>query len=373
VTCTGPIRVCFVSPKAYALFNPQCGGTIGGAEVDSYLLATELAKDDAFRVSFIVADYGQPRQEQIEGVTVFKSLRFGRNSLAGAYRLWRAMSAADADIYFLKTASPGVPLAATFCKLHGRILAYRTASARESDGRYRNDHPFLGAVFESSLRRAGAVFTQNTTDRDKLKTRTGIESIFVLNGHRIDSPDSGPRDSVLWAGRSEDVKKPGLFIDLAARLPAYKFIMICQRATIDVGYEKLKEQAAHLKNIEFIEHVPFDKMAEYFRRAAVLVNTSDSEGFPNAFIQACAAGSAILSLNVNPDGFLEKFNCGLCCRGNFDKMAALLKAMLENKTYIDLGVNGRRYAEANHDIAKIINVYKDVFKNLVKRAGPCAE
>jgi glycosyltransferase involved in cell wall biosynthesis len=373
VTRTGPIRVCFISPKAYALFNPQCGGTIGGAEVDSYLLATELAKDDAFRVGFIVADYGQPPREQIESVTVLKSLRFDRNSLAGACKLWRAMSAADADIYFLKTASPGMPLAAAFCKLHGRILAYRTASARESDGRYRKDHPFLGAMFDSSLRRAGAVFTQSLTDHDNLKTRTGIQSIFVRNGHRLGPLNSSPRDTVLWAGRSEDVKKPGLFIDLAATLPARKFIMICQRATIDIGYEKLKEQATRLKNIEFVEQVPFNKIEAYFRRAAVLVNTSDSEGFPNTFIQACAAGSAILSLNVDPDGFLDKFNCGLCCHGDFDKMVQSLKAMLENKKYIDLGANGRRYAKANHDIAKIINVYKDVFRNLVKRAAPCAE
>ena len=31
------VSVCFVSPKAYPLFNPDCKGVFGGAEVDLYL------------------------------------------------------------------------------------------------------------------------------------------------------------------------------------------------------------------------------------------------------------------------------------------------------------------------------------------------
>ncbi len=51
-----PVKVCFVSPKAYPLFNPDCNGAFGGAEVDLCLLSTELAKDQNFHVAFITAD-----------------------------------------------------------------------------------------------------------------------------------------------------------------------------------------------------------------------------------------------------------------------------------------------------------------------------
>ena len=57
-------------PKAYPLFNPQIKTVFGGAEVDLYLLATELAKDNDFAVSFITADYGQPPIETIAGVKI---------------------------------------------------------------------------------------------------------------------------------------------------------------------------------------------------------------------------------------------------------------------------------------------------------------
>ena len=59
-----PISICFVMPKAYCLFNPEVEGVFGGSEVDLYYLSTELAKDEDYHVSFIVADYGQPAHGQ---------------------------------------------------------------------------------------------------------------------------------------------------------------------------------------------------------------------------------------------------------------------------------------------------------------------
>ena len=65
------IRICYIAPKTYPVFNPDVGDYFGGANVDLYYLATEIAKDDKFESSFIVADYGQPDGEVIENVTLF--------------------------------------------------------------------------------------------------------------------------------------------------------------------------------------------------------------------------------------------------------------------------------------------------------------
>ena len=67
-----PIRVCFIILRAYTLFNPDVKDVIGGAEVDLYLLATELAKDKKFEVRFVVGDYGQKQIEVRENVTIIK-------------------------------------------------------------------------------------------------------------------------------------------------------------------------------------------------------------------------------------------------------------------------------------------------------------
>jgi glycosyltransferase involved in cell wall biosynthesis len=360
------IKVCFVAPKAYPIFNPATGDYFGGAEVDLYYLATELAKDGNFEISFIVADYGQNDIEVFEKVSVIKSLNFSSNMLSGLVLTWSALKKADADIYFLKCASPGVPVVTAFCKLHHRIFLYRLASVLESDGTYIKQHPILGRLFVASLRRADMVFAQNSTDRENLIKTLAISSRMIPNGHPLPAMLQKPKDTIIWVGRDDPVKKPERFLDLARAFPNERFTLVCQTLNNDAHYKNLVEQAGKIANLEFIRHVPFNRIDAYFQRAKVLVNTSDSEGFPNTFIQACKAGAAILSYNVNPDGFLDTCKCGLCCNGDAARLTYNLRFILENNRYIELGSNARKYVEQNHDVVKIATEYKTIFIRLAQ-------
>ncbi|MGA2092858.1 MAG: glycosyltransferase family 4 protein [Sedimentisphaerales bacterium] len=360
------IKVCFVAPKAYPIFNPAIGDYFGGAEVDLYYLATELARDNNFEISFVVADYDQKDIEVIENVTVIKSLNFSKNMLSGLLRTWSALKKADADIYFLKCASPGVPVVAAFCKLHRRIFLYRLASVLESDGAYIKQHPILGRLFAASLRRAAMVFAQNSTDKENLAKTLALSSRMIPNGHPLSPLRQQPKDMIIWVGRDDPVKKPERFLDLAGAFPNERFTLVCQTLNNDTNYKNLVEQAGKIANLEFIRHVPFNQIDVYFQRAKVLVNTSDSEGFPNTFIQACKAGAAILSFNVNPDGFLDTCNCGLCCNGDAVRLTYNLRFMLENNRYVKFGSDARKYVEQNHDITRIAGEYKHIFAGLVK-------
>ena len=367
-----PVRICFVSPKSYPLFDSSVDAVFGGAEVDLYMLGTELAKDDTFDVSFIVADYAQPDKCKIEGVTLLKSLRFREGSLAGAIKIWRAMKKTEADIYLLKTASPGVPLAVIFCAIHRKIFAYRAASSRECDGTYASQHKILGKIFNWSLRKAGFVTVQNINDRDSLNQTVAVQAQVIPNGHRLPPIATETRDCILWVGRSAQVKQPQLFVDLARQMPDEKFVMICQRATGDNNYDQLCQQARDTKNLDFHERIPFHEIDAFFQRAKILVNTSSSEGFPNTFIEACKAQTAILSYNVNPDGFLDEFNCGICADGDKEKLIKALNELLTDQRYAELGANGRKYVEEKHDITKIVEQYKSVFQELAgERTAEC--
>ena len=190
----------------------------------------------------------------------------------------------------------------------------------------------------------------------------GLDSTVIANGQRIPDISGIDKDSILWVGRSAAVKGPERFVELARAFPSEKFVMICQRATGDIRYDSLKAAAAAVDNLEFIERVPFAEVDRYFAKAKILVNTSDSEGFPNTFIQACKASAAILSFGVNPDGFIEKHQCGLTCDFSPDQMKQNLQHMLEGRRYAELGKHGRDYAAAGHDITAIIKRYKAVFK-----------
>ena len=359
------IKVCFIAPKAYPLFNRDVEELFGGAEVDLYLLANELAKDENFRVSFITADYGQDEVEVIRGVTVIKSLDFRKNPLSGAICIWRALRKADADVYMLKTASPGVPLTAVFCLLRKKVFAYKTASSKECNGKYLKEHFLLGRAFAWSLRRAPIVFAQKVTDRENLERTIGVSAVVVPNAHLLPKLSEQEREIILWVGRSDPVKRPEVFVELAEKVPPEHFVMICQRATGDQNYDSLVSKASEVKNLEFIERVPFHEIKTYFQRAKVLVNTSSSEGFPNTFIQAGRWATPILTLKVNPDGFLDEYGCGLCCSDDFQRLADSLRLMLAGNKYLEYGRNARTYVEQNHDIVRIIEKYKELFTQLV--------
>lgn len=353
-----PVSICFVSPKAYGLFDPAAASNYGGAEVDLYMLAVELAKDPGFRVSFVTADYGQPPEQTIDNVRLLKSLSFREPPFAGAWKIWRALKRADAQFYMIKTISPGVPLTWAFCRLHRRRFLYRTASARECDGACRSDQPLTAKLFYRCLRHADGVFAQNRQDAARLRERFSIPAVVIPNGHRLQDSPPAEKQTVLWVGRSAEVKHPERFFELARAFPREPFVMVCRRATGDANYDRLRQQAAAVENLEFHENVDFARIGDCFARARVFVNTSDSEGFANTFIQAAAAGTCILTWSVNPDNFLTEYQCGLACQANAEKLNQGLSFLLEDNRCLDLGQNGRRYVREHHDITAIAEQYK---------------
>ncbi len=143
-------------------------------------------------------------------------------------------------------------------------------------------------------------------------------------------------------------------------------MLCCRRATGDKNYEEMVRRAKKVENLEFLKQVEFDEIENYFARAKFFVCTSKGEGFPNTYIEACKNGTPILSLNVNPDNFLSRFNCGICADDDWERFAQQLRTMLESEKLREYGQNARKYAEQKHDIKNIINRYKELFKDLVK-------
>lgn len=363
---TAPIKICFVSPKTYPLFNQAAPSVFGGAEVDFYFLATELAQDPSFDVSCVVGDFGQPALEQRENVTLIRSVNFKQNPISGARKLWQALHKANAQIYMLETPSLGLPLVACFCKKYNRKLAYRTAHTNETDGTLVKQRPLFARAFLWAIKQAHVVFTQNQEDLIRLKKRFGISAIVTPNGHRIPPLSNQPRDTILWVGRSAAFKNPYMFLDLAQSMPNQHFTMICQKATGDSQYDQLQKKAHTIKNLEFITRVPFAQIAPYFQRARLFVSTSDSEGFPNTFVQACLAATPIISLAVNPDNFLNQYHCGLCAQGNPNTFQQMLRQLLKEETNADYSQAARQYAQTHHNITTITAQYRTAFQNLLK-------
>jgi glycosyltransferase involved in cell wall biosynthesis len=351
------------------LFNPDIHATFGGAEVDLYLLATELAKDSRFSISFVVGDYGQPGTEQIEGVTLYKSLNVNNNLFLHSQKIWKALKKANADIYMSEACSLGTTLNAFFCKVNNKVFIYRTAHTRETDGSYFQQNKLRGIFVKWAFRQAKQLITQNDEDVRNISSTLGLSSIVIRNACRISLTLPEKDGSILWVGRSLPIKRPDLFFKLARQFPNKPFVMICTQGSKDGNYDALSKEAESIKNLRFLPYVSFHEIDTWFERASIFVSTSDSEGFPNTFVQSCKAGIPILSLNVNPDGFLDKYHCGYCAEGNWLFFTEKLREWLVTDQAEQLGRNGLDYIKSHHDLSIIIEHYKKLFGSMIK--APC--
>jgi len=294
-------HICFVAPNTWPVFSHDPDiEFIGGAEVQQSILARALARA-GYRVSMICLDFGQPQCVLLDGVMVHKAhrpdagvpvLRFIHPRITA---IWRAMRAVDADVYYQRCSAMLTAVVAAFCRRYGKRSIF--ASAADLDFvpggqpiRYLRDR----WLFEQGLKRVDRIVVQNATQRQNCRAHYGRDSTLIPSCYELPAGTSpGTGDCVLWVAsiREHDYKRPELFLELARRLPQRRFVMIGGAggdARNNAGFERIRNAATAIPNVEFTGFLPLARVEPYFDRARVLVNTSLHEGMPNTFLQAWA-------------------------------------------------------------------------------------
>jgi glycosyltransferase involved in cell wall biosynthesis len=313
-------KVCFVGLDNLPVISREHNRHgIGGEQVQHTLLARALAQR-GLQVSMVVANYGQPDGLEIDGVRLHRAhglaegvpvLRFVHPRLTG---LWRALSRADAEVYYVSTASAQLGIVAAFARRHDRRVVFRIAHDLDCDPqrlliRFWRDRK----LYEWGLRRADAVLAQSQQQSAALQANYGLDSrvAAMLVEPAVRELDFESRDvPVLWVNNLRPFKRPDLALTLAQRLPHLRLHMI---GGPQAGHEDLfattRRQSADLPNLLFHGRVAYHDVNDYYERARVFVNTSDSEGFPNSYLQAWRRGVPTVSF-FDPDGLIRRFGLG---------------------------------------------------------------
>ena len=309
----------FLSSYAHLALDPKADRVSGGAELQVALLSRELAVRGHEVV--IVGAEDEPRSEVVyDGVRTRPGGRFHTGGLwdtaVAVPRVYGLIKGEKPDYVCLLgwTAWLGFLLGA---KRRTRLV-YICGSDAEVDGGYRRANRFRGGIFEQGVRGADQRFAMSEHQQSLMK-RAGLECAMYRN---LVLPRIAPRNATkdvdfLWVSRCIALKKPNLFLDLAQAIPTARFVMIAPPEDRAL-WESVSDRAAKLSNVEFLERVPYREVQGYFDRAAVFVNTSDFEGFPNSFIQMGQGGGTILSLSVDPDGLLTDYGAGRCAEGDWE-------------------------------------------------------
>lgn len=368
------MKLCFVAYHSYPLFVSGSDTPFGGTEVQISTLARYFARRPGTEVAVIVGDYGQPDELSADGVTLVKAVRPNPAArlperLANFARLFGALRRAKADVYVGSAAGPEVGIAALYCRAARRRFVYRTAHQMDCDGEFERNNGWRGRLYGYGLRHADAVVTQTEEHQSILRAR-GIEATVIRNVFDTERTARGfdrPIDA-LWVGRCEAWKNPGLFLDLAERLPDLRFRMICPRKAQDQGlFDAVSARAAALPNVDFIEKVPFAEIQRHFDEAKLFVGTSDYEGFPNTYLQACLGGTPIASLKVDPDGFIAAFGAGFAADGDFHALCGFVeRAAADPGAWQAASASARDYVRSRHDLQREGAKWADLVAGLAR-------
>jgi glycosyltransferase involved in cell wall biosynthesis len=114
---------------------------------------------------------------------------------------------------------------------------------------------------------------------------------------------------VLWVGRLSQEKRPEWLIQLATDLLECHFDVVGQCNTSSRYGRSLARQLESLPNVRWHGYVDHARMRALYQQAQVLLSTSESEGFPNVFLEAWSCRKPVLA-SVDPDGIVAKFQLG---------------------------------------------------------------
>ncbi len=314
------MRILIVNLYGVALYCADHSQVHGGAEVDAWMIG-KMAHEAGHEVHVLV-DHCQCKtpSEVEDGFHLHSLVRETAVDTSMPLRLlafWKALHRIRPDCCLIKLISPYSATLAAYCRLHHTGMIYRAGNLR--DQRLAEGDRSYGwkeaLYFRLTLSGLGVYLAQTAEQCEAIRTYhpcvkhcyRQVTTHTAKEGQPLSFVD---RKHVLWVGHLSQVKRPDRLLELARLLPDRDFVMI---ASTRQGSEVqgIRAQIETQSNVRLIENVPLRDIQTWFDRAILFVNTSDSEGFPNTFIQASMAGTPLASLRVDPEGVVSRSGGGL--------------------------------------------------------------
>lgn len=336
-----------------------------------YLTAKQLSKNKNYEIIFLVGNYSQEKNIKYENIFLKRIFRLPVSEsiftkFIKSIKLTLIYIKVNPDIIITTSANAICGITAFYARLFNKKHIHRTAHKIDVDGSWIRENGIAGKIYNYGLKKADAIYVQNENDSKLLLENHNIKGHVIKNSFELKEKHYPKKEGVLWVARYKEFKQPEIFLKLSEKLPNYKFVMICPYEKEDkFKWLELKKSAEKLENLELIEKVPYPEIQNYFDESKVFVSTSTSEGFPNTFLQAALGKNVIVSLNVDPDKFLEKYKCGVSCNNKFEKLVYGTERYLKNEEErLVTAENLYKYLKENHDINKNVKLLENIILNI---------
>ena len=374
-------KICFVSASYFKYLT-------GGAELQSYFIAKELAKQNIVHYIFV-----KPSNHTIkdtipkidDGIFLhpmkrYRSKIFGKLFFLNYRELIEIINKIDPDIVYQRGGKPYLGIISKLWKKNDKKLVLGLSmDVNCSKGMIlnldRNIFSFPSKVLDSfftyvGIENANLIIAQNNHQQSLLRHNFNRESILIPNGLPVPQPPFEKDDPIIvsWIANIKPLKRPEIFIKLAEKCKDLNVKFVYAGRPSESSYQnKLLEQTKNLANLEYLGEIPFQKTNELLSKSSLLVNTSTTEGFSNTYLQAWMRETPVVTLNCDPDDIIKSQRIGLHS-GSFEQLIKDVRHLIKNEDERKkMGKKAQDYAIFNHDIEKIGKIYLNTFERLVNK------
>jgi glycosyltransferase involved in cell wall biosynthesis len=374
IRCFSPggevVKIAFLNDGPYE-YAVGAKSAIGGTERDIWLLSRALA---AAGWSVQVGVHGELRVKERKVIDGVEYVGIGHGPILKGQILvewYRFLSSERPDWLFWEGAyhlwGPLVEIA--------KLVGVRTIfhACLDADVQPRRGH-FTGSrwwpLYAWGLWRADKIFVQHTGQllllHPRLRSKVACTLPKVCSLQSNVKPHSERQEYVAWVATLRQHKRPDVLIDIAKSAPDIKFI-VCGGPTdyqTPVGYGmRMVEALTKLPNVDYRGRVAPDEAMEVIANAALLLCTSDEEGFPNTFTQAWASGTPVVTLKVDPDSIIEKVGLGEVSRNVDVAIADIHTLMASPDRREEIALRARQHVSENYNQTAVVEIFINAICN----------
>jgi glycosyltransferase involved in cell wall biosynthesis len=229
--------------------------------------------------------------------------------------------------------------------------------------RYRRDR----WIYEWGLRHVDAILAQTAYQQDLLRKHYGIESGVArmpVTGATRTLPFDARDVGVLWVNNFRPFKRPDRYVELARALPGLELHMVGGAVERFQAYHaEIAPSLAATPNLRYHGAVPYHAVNDYYERARVFVNTSDTEGFPNSFLQAWARGTPVVSY-FDPDGLIAREGLGVAARSAGEMRESVASLAADAGRWAEVSARCLAYMRRAYNADEVLAPYAATFERL---------
>ena len=180
-------------------------------------------------------------------------------------------------------------------------------------------------------------------------------------------PHSDREKYVAWVAMLRQPKRPDVLIEIVRRLPKTRFVVCGGPNThrSPQGYgERIVSALRTLPNVEFLGQVAPDRALQIVANAAMLLSTSDEEGFPNTFLEAWATGTPVVSLKIDPGGVMQQKGLGVVSGSVEDAVRDTETLLGSPDRREQISLRARRYVAQFHSAPVVVAAFEQALQGV---------